>query len=159
MHAADVTYGQTVRVPSVDPDRLWTVLDRHPRSGHWWLADAATGDVSVHWHALGKSLRLVEDSYRNNTVSTGPKHTYRVREWYGSWAIARALEGVRWKLLLANPAGSEEYAFLLNTLGFRTKAGALEMAVRLTEAGYEDEASVHENLVEIAGWYSEFREL
>ena len=55
---SDIKPGMLVRAGSVGSDIIWTVLDKAPQPGHWWLhrTDEVTGEwkaTSYHRYEIG----------------------------------------------------------------------------------------------------------
>lgn len=114
MYAADIKIGQTVTTPRI-PGRTWTVLDRHPLAGHWWLADQETGHVSVDWYEDGSWLTLVDDPYRPGTVIHTTHGTKRVRAQSQDWVVTSADTGNTY--FLVHRHSGVPFGYRFRTLG------------------------------------------
>lgn len=98
MHSIEIKPGQIVTYR----ERRYSVIDKHPKRGHWWLQDEETGEVSVDLYAPGSDLRFEDDPNRPETVG---RILGRDHEWAS--VVVRASQG-DWFAHL-NPKSPREY--------------------------------------------------
>jgi len=71
MISSDVRIGQTVAIHP-NHDYEYVVLDRHPKTGHWWLQAKKSGRIGAAAHA--RDLVLLGDDYRpDHRMAAGPR--------------------------------------------------------------------------------------